>query len=173
MNHDSPNSQDAIQILSEVRTVLLIDWPHTGVPRALLESGFQVVGYSPDRYSNAELVSERPADEIATVYSPLDSSEKNFLVFRKRDSPPDQVDAVVVYRPAEEIPAIITKHVLPLHARVLWLQPPIDSGDAQLLAAQHRLHFVQGVDIATTARLAKREFKSAPPGSTPASGTNR
>jgi predicted CoA-binding protein len=156
MNNDSRETCDALQVLSEVSTVLLIDWPHVGVPRALLESGFRVFGYSPDQYSNAELAAERPADEIATVYPPQDLSEKNFLVFRKRDSPLRQVDAVVVYRPAEEIPAIVMKHLLPLHARVLWLQPPIDSRDAAALAAEHHLHFVQGVDVATTARMANR-----------------
>jgi hypothetical protein len=157
MNSNSPDSRDALEILSQVRSVLLIDWPHTGVPRALLESEFQVLGYAPDRYSNAELARERPADEFVTVYAPKDSSEKNFLVFRKRDSPPDHVDAVVVYRPAEEVHAIVMKHVLPLHARVLWLQPPIDSRDARLLAAEHRLRFVQGVDIAETARMVRHE----------------
>ena len=160
MKNDLPDSREALLILRGVRSVLLIDWPHTGVPRALLESGFQVFGYSPDRYSNAELARERPADEFVTVYSPKDSSEKNFLVFRKRDSPPGQVDAVAVYRPAEEIPAIVIKHVLPLHARVLWLQPPIDSSDAQVVAAEHRLHFVQGVDIATTARMAHHDRRT-------------
>lgn len=156
MNHDTPDSREALEILSEVTSVLLIDWPHTGVPRALVESGFQVFGYSPDRYSDAELTREPPADEFARVYPPQDSSEKHFLVFRKRDSPPDRVDAVCVYRPAEEIPAIISKHVLPLHARVLWLQPPINSSEAEFLAAERQLQFVQGVDIVTTARIAHR-----------------
>jgi len=160
MNNDSPDTRDAVQILRSLRSVLLIDWPHTGVPRALLESGFHVFGYSPDRYSNAELARERPADELVTVYPPQGSSEKNFLVFRKRDTPPDHVDAVAVYRPAEEIPAIITKHVLPLRARVLWLQPPIESSDAQRLAAERGLRFVQGVDIATTARMVFQERKT-------------
>jgi len=160
MNNDSPAGRDALQVLSQVRSVLLIDWPHVGIPRALLESGFEVFGYAPDRYSDAKLAQERPAGEFVTVYPPHDSSEKNFLVFRKRDLPPDRVDAVAVYRPAEEIPAIIIKHVLPLHAGVLWLQPPTESSEAQLLAAEHELHFVQGVDLARTARMAHQARKT-------------
>jgi predicted CoA-binding protein len=112
-----------------------------------------VYGASPGRYSSAELLDAPPEKgEAASVFPPESEGETSFLVFRRLDAAPPSVDVVAVYRPAEEIPGIIAAQVLPLGARILWLQPPITSAEARRTAADRGLRFVEGVDIATTAR---------------------
>jgi hypothetical protein len=39
------------ELLEKARTVLLVDWPSTAVPRALLEARLAVFGFSPGGYS--------------------------------------------------------------------------------------------------------------------------
>ncbi len=141
------------RVLEAATSVLLIDWPNTGVPRALVEAGFTVFCYCPDSYSAAEIVAEQPADADAQdVYVPEGDEGSGSLVFRPIEGRPDAIDLVCVYRPPEELPGIIEKHVLPLGATTLWLQPPITSTEARGLAAEHGLDFVEGADIAETAR---------------------
>lgn len=151
MSGPGPEQTDAIEVLRTVRSVLLVDWPNAGVPRALLEAGLIVYGASPGRYSSAELLDAPPGKGDAASVFPPDEGETSFLVFRRLDAPPLAVDAVAVYRPSAEIPGIIATQVLPLGARILWLQPPITSAEARRLAAGH-FFFIEGVDIATTAR---------------------
>jgi hypothetical protein len=144
---------DALDVLRTVRSVLLVDWPNAGVPRALLEAGLIVYGTSPGRYSSAELLDAPPEKgNAASVFPPEGEGETSFLVFRRLDAAPPSVDVVAVYRPSAEIPGIIAVQVLPLGARVLWLQPPITSSEARRTAADRGILFIEGVDLATTAR---------------------
>jgi hypothetical protein len=148
-----PEQPDVLELLRTVRSILLVDWPNAGVPRALLEAGLIVYAACPGRYSLAELLDAPPdKGEVASVLPPESEGETSFLVFRRLDAPPPSVDVVAVYRPSEEIPGIITAQVLPLGARILWLQPPITSSEARRTAADRGLRFIEGVDIATTAR---------------------
>lgn len=121
-------------ILKDAKTILLVDWPNPGVPKSLLKAGFTVFGYSPDRYSAIE------------------QNDKGELVFRKLEDPPASVDIVNVYRPEEEHAAIINSRVLPLKAKVLWLQPPVVSAKTAALAAEYGLMFVEGSDIVDVAK---------------------
>lgn len=123
------------QVLEKFRVVLLVDWPNPGVPISLLKAGFTVIGYSPDSYSQASI-------EII-------GDKKEKLVFKKLDMPPDEVDIVNIFRPEEEHSAIIDRHVLPLKAKVIWLQPPVSSVKTATLAAENGLIFIEGRDIAT------------------------
>jgi predicted CoA-binding protein len=139
--------------LEAAQTILLVDWPSTTVPRALLEAGFTVLGYCPDRFSAAELVAERPDNvEPASIFPPQGEGERGYLVFRVREDRTSHVDLVNTYRPAAELPGIVAKLVLPLGARALWLQPPGTSAEARRLADERGLAFVEGVDIAEVAR---------------------
>lgn len=126
--------EDCRNILKNATTILLVDWPSPDVPFALLKAGFKVFSYSPGRYSAAE----------------IDGKEK--IVFRKLDGQPGLVDIVNVYRPEEEHAAIIADHVLPLKAKVLWLQLPVTSAKTRQLARENGLMFVEGGDIADVAR---------------------
>jgi len=146
------------QILETAKTILLVDWPNQGVPRTLLNAGFTVFCFSPHRYSVAAVVAEWPNDaDQHNVFLPKSEDDKGYLVFRQFDGRPDSVDIVNVYRPEEELAAILTNHVLPLHAKALWLQPPVMSVEAQRLAKEHDLIFIEGSDIAEIARSLGRE----------------
>ena len=86
---------------------MLIDWPHPGVPRALFNAGFTVFGYSPYRYSMAQLVDELPQGTAEKdSFPPRNKEEKGYLIFQKLDYRPESVDIVNVYRPEEELPRI-------------------------------------------------------------------
>ncbi len=60
---------------------------------------------------------------------------------------PDPIDIVYIYRPEEEHASLITNHVLPLHAKVIWLQPPVTSIKTRDLAKEYGITFIEGVDI--------------------------
>ena len=94
------------EILAKARKILLIDWPNTNVPTELVEQGFKVFCYSPGRYTQTEI-------------------EKSQLVFMELENRPPSVDIVNIYRPEDEHEVIITKQILPLEAKVIWLHPPI------------------------------------------------
>jgi predicted CoA-binding protein len=144
---------DPSEILKRSKTVLLVDWPSPGVPRALLEAGFTVYGFSPHRYSAARLTPDRPDGvDAGSIFPPRDG-ERGYLVFRKLEGPPSSVDIVNTYRPPAELPGILSNHVLPLRARALWLQPPGASPEARRMAVEHGLAFVEGSDIAEVARV--------------------
>jgi hypothetical protein len=139
---------DPAQILEAAKSILLVDWPTTGVPRALVDAGFTVFGHSPSGYKQATIETDRPPHlGPRSVFPPKDAGETGFLVFRSLDAPPSSVDIVNVYRPAEEIAGIFASLVIPLGARALWLHPPVTSADGQRMAVQRGLHFVEGVDI--------------------------
>jgi hypothetical protein len=147
------HATDARRSLEVSRRILLVDWPHVGVPRALIGAGFTVFGYSPGGFSAAEVVAEAPAgDDSKSVFPPKREGETGYLVFRKLAAPPASVDLVCVYRPENELEGIIAQHVVPLGAKTLWLQPPVTSGAARRIAAERGFEFVQGLDIAETIR---------------------
>jgi len=143
------NSTDPKKVLSAANKILLIDWPNPGVPRKLLNTGFTVFCYSPGLYSVAELVTEYPSELNQKNIFPGNKDE-GYLIFRPLEGPPDSVNIVNVYRPEDEHPDIITKHVLPLHAKVLWLQSAT-SEKTRSLAEENGLVFIEGYDIAEVA----------------------
>ena len=143
---------DPKQILAAAKRILLIDWPSTTMVRTLVANGFTVFSYSPDKYSEATVTADPPTDlDGVNVIPPKDGTEKGYLVFRRLNAAPGNIDIVCVYRPAEELPGIIERHVFPLGARTLWLHPPNKSADAARIAKEHGLDFVEGSDIAEVA----------------------
>jgi predicted CoA-binding protein len=126
---------DLKSILEKIHTILLVDWPNRDVPRSLAQAGFTVFSYSPGTYSQALIETTLPA------------SMEDGLIFRSIDHAPDAVDLVMIYRPPEEHAAIIRDQVLPLGAKLIWLQPPVESPKTKEIADEHGLNFVQGHDI--------------------------
>ncbi len=124
------------EILENANTILLVDWPGTEVPQALLTAGFKVFSYSPGKYSIAI----------------LKTGEKEGLTFKELDKRPEKVDIVNIFRPEEEHDAIIAEHVLPLKAKVIWLHPPVTSAKTAEIAGKHDLIFIEGDDIAAIAK---------------------
>ena len=143
------NSTDPKKVLSAAKKILLIDWPNPSVPRKLLNAGFTVFCYSPDLYSAEELVTEYPSELNQKNIFPGNKDE-GYLIFRPLAGAPDSVNIVNVYRPENEHADIITKHVLPLHAKVLWLQSAT-SAKTRSLAEENGLVFIEGYDIAEIA----------------------
>ena len=124
---------DPTQILRSAKSILLVDWSSPDVPRALVEAGFEVFTASPGRYSVVEL-------------------DQDHLNFRRLTDRPAHVDIVNVYRPEDEHEAIVANHLIPLGAKVLWLQPSITRVTARQLALQHGFQLVEDVDIASVVR---------------------
>ncbi|HEY8930357.1 MAG TPA: CoA-binding protein [Mucilaginibacter sp.] len=120
-------------LLKNTRTILLVDWPSTELPLALLKAGFEVYSYSPDNYSKAELNRD---------------GKLNFVNLKK---PPASVDIVNIFRPEEEHNEIIAKHVVLLGAKGIWLHPPVMSSFAGTLAKKLNLGFIEGINIADAA----------------------
>lgn len=58
---------------------------------------------------------------------------------------------VNTYRPVNELPGIVTNLVIPLSAKVMWLQPPTTSEEVNQLAAERGITLVEGIDIAEVA----------------------
>jgi|SRR5215468_6539644 len=93
------------ELLRDVTTVLVIDWPSRDVPETLARAGFEVVvrsGAGPDDYS---------------VYE-LDSTG---AVTRRKGCAPEKADLVYAHRPASELPAIIAT-AKTIHAKAIWMQ---------------------------------------------------
>jgi len=123
---------DPFQILKNAKTILLVDWPDIGLPMAVLNAGFEVLSYSPDQYSKAEVKDGK-------------------VVFNQIEGRPGQVDVVNIFRPEAEYDEIIKKHVLPLGAKTVWLHPPVTLKFKNELAEKYGIEFVEGVNIADVA----------------------
>ena len=141
------NMTDQKKILETAKSILLIDWPNPDVPRSLLNAGFKVFCYSPNHYTEAEILAEYPNDINQKSIFPPKNKEEGYLVFRQLDGQPDSIDIVNVYRPEEEHAEIIANHLLRLGAKVLWLHPPVTSAKTRSLAKEHGLIFIEGSDI--------------------------
>jgi uncharacterized protein len=146
------NMTDAIEILRKASSVLLVDWPNTGVPRALLDAGLMVFGSSPAGYSRAQLTPAQPDESRSDVVFAPEADQTGYLVFQRLSAAPPSVDVVCVYRPATELRGIVERLLTPLRAGTLWLQPPIRSDEARALADDLGILFVEGIDIAEAAR---------------------
>ena len=138
-------------LLNSAKKILLIDWRDATVPRTLVDAGFTVFCYSPNGYTQAEVLDKIPTDVNAKNILPPKNNEKGYLVFRPLSVAPDSIDIVNIYRPEAEHSQIIAKHVLPLHANVIWLQS-LTSETTRSLANECGLTFIEGHDIADVAR---------------------
>lgn len=125
-----------VKVLKNAKTILLIDWPDKSVPMALLKAGFMVISYSPGKY---------------TLLSYETSYAEDKLVFNDLEGTPGEVEIVNIFRPEQEHQEIFERHVLPLKAKAVWLQPPLTSSKTASLAKTHHLIFIEGYDIAATA----------------------
>jgi hypothetical protein len=138
----------ALELLpEEVNTILLVDWPGADIPRALVQAGFTVYSYSPDGYKQVLIEKTQPHSSHSDLKPGADSGKSDRLVFQSMDHPPAAVDLVTIYRPPEEHAAIIKDHVIPLAAKTIWLQPPVESPETKMIANELGLIFVQGHDI--------------------------
>lgn len=140
---------DPIEILRSATNILLVDWPDPSVPRALLNAGFTVFGFSPGGFSTAKVVADQPLGQNS--FPPRNTGEKGYLIFQKTSNPPHAIDIINIYRPPEEHAAIIEKHASPLKVKAVWLHPPVASALTAKLAAEKGLTFIEGINIVEAA----------------------
>ena len=125
------------QILKNAQNILLVDWPNVDLPISLLKAGFTVFSYAPDNYSIAAIKTEDGKDK---------------LMFKALAGQPHEVDIVNIFRPENEHEEIISRHVLPLKAKIIWLQPPVTSTNTAAWATQNGLIFIEGADLVALAK---------------------
>jgi hypothetical protein len=113
------------QLPEEVNIILLVDWPSADIPCSLVQAGFTVYSYSPDGYKQVLIATAKPVDR-GVVHAAELRTGKDKLVFRPMDHSPESVDLVTIYRPPEEHAVIIRDHVIPLAAKSIWLQSPLN-----------------------------------------------
>jgi predicted CoA-binding protein len=130
---------DALRLLREAESVVLVDWPSPDVPESLARAGVTVFvkgGPGPRDYAAREL-------------------RKGEVVSRALDDRPQHADLVYAYRPLSELPGIIAIGK-ELGAHVLWWQSATGDADesrqARELAEQAGLAYVDDVYIADAAR---------------------
>jgi len=96
---------NAKDLLENVRSVLVIDWPSKDVPESLVRAGFQVTvkgGPGPEDFHAYELVNGE-------------------VVSRRIGKSPDQVDLVYSHRPLAELAEIVAS-AKGLGAKAVWTQ---------------------------------------------------
>jgi predicted CoA-binding protein len=112
----TPSTDSLLQIYEETSTIAVVGLssnehkPANIVPRYLQEQGYRIIPVNPREES---LLGERSYPSLSDVQEP--------------------VDLVLVFRPAEEAPAI-AEAAVELGARTLWLQDGIVSEAARAIA---------------------------------------
>src|SRR6476620_7463651 len=110
---------DQNEVLRSANSILLVDWASPSVPRTLVELGFKVFCASPGRYSVVEVVPEPPEGVDSGDIVPPQQEEQGYIVFRRLNERPANIDIVNVYRPESEHAGIVANLVIPLSAKVM------------------------------------------------------
>ena len=110
------------QILEHANSILLVDATDVGIPQALIALGLIVFCFLSGCYMRA-YIKDIPRE----------------LFFMMTDEPLSSVDIVMIFCPAPEHADIIRDHVLPLKARIVFLQSPFASHEARQLAIKNGL----------------------------------
>lgn len=142
---------DALELLRDSSTVVLIDWPDRDIPDTLARSGFNV--FSDEGPGRGYTAYEANGDAVSRL---------------SVDEPPKQADIVYAHRPVEELPSIIDR-ARAMNANAVWLQsgrdhtggrdprgcwlPPAESRRARELVESAGLNYVDAPYIADVARL--------------------
>lgn len=105
---------NAKEILKNVETVLVIDWPSQDVPDALTLAGFKVV------------VKGGPGPEDYFAHEMKDGKFESRRVSR----PPERADLVYSYRPLSELPGIVAL-AKALRATTIWTQSGLSAAGTE------------------------------------------
>jgi predicted CoA-binding protein len=120
-----PTPEDLRRIYAETRTIAVVGAsadeakPAHRIPRYLAGQGYRIIPVNP---RGGEILGERARPSLAAVGEP--------------------VDVVLVFRPAEEVPAV-ARDAVAIGARVLWLQSGIVSEEGAAIARAGGLEVVQ------------------------------
>jgi predicted CoA-binding protein len=107
-------------VLANVSSVLLIDYPGTVVPETVARAGYQTTAH------------EGPGEDEYYSYAVGGDGE---VVRKHIGRPPARVDLVYTYRPVDELPAIVA-FAVELGARACWFQDDGSQADARILAGE-------------------------------------
>jgi predicted CoA-binding protein len=131
--------KEALRILRETESVVLVDWPSPEVPEALVRAGITVFvkgGPGPRDYAAREL-------------------RDGEVVSRPLGERPERADLVYAYRPLQELSNIVAIGQ-ELGARALWWQSdtagPEGSRQAREIASRAGLAYVDDVYIVDAVR---------------------
>jgi predicted CoA-binding protein len=131
---ENPSDDELRKIYDDVTTIAVVGAsdnrgkPAFAIPRQLKDLGYRIVPVNP---KGGEILGER--------------------AYRSLDDVDIPIDAVDVFRPAEETPEI-AREAVKAGARVLWLQEGIVSEDAARIARDGGLTAVMGICMGATAR---------------------
>jgi|SRR5947208_3515065 len=129
---------DVLALLSETKTVVLIDWPSREVPDTLARHGFTVISdEGPETYA----AYEAHADDVRR---------------RSVDGLPQSAEIVYAYRPIDELPDIV-ETATTVGATAVWLDSagdlaPADAARAREIVEGAGLVFVTEPSILDAAR---------------------
>ncbi len=93
---------------------------HT-VPRYLQQHGYKIIPVNP--FGGEELLGEKVYNKVSEIEG--------------------QVDLVVIFRPATEVPAVVEDVLIRNDVQGIWLQEGITCPTAKQLASQRKLIFVE------------------------------
>jgi len=130
----NPSDDELRTIYDRVATIAVVGAsdnpgkPAFAIPRQLKDLGYRIVPVNP---KGGEILGER--------------------AYRSLDDVDVPIDAVDVFRPAEETPEI-ARQAVKAGAKVLWLQEGIVSDEAARIAREGGLTAVMGICMGATAR---------------------
>jgi len=107
-------------VLANVSSVLLIDYPGTVVPETVARAGYQTTAH------------EGPGEDEYYSYSVGGDGQ---VAREHLGRAPTRVDLVYTYRPVGELPAIVA-FAVELGARACWFQDDGSEADAEILAGE-------------------------------------
>lgn len=119
-------SDDVLPILQTFRTIAVVGMSRDpskaahGIPKALQTAGFRVIPVNP--HAGEELLGER--------------------VYRALGDVPEPIEVVLVFRPSAEAEGI-ARQAVRVGARALWLQLGIHSAEAERIARDAGLLYVE------------------------------
>jgi predicted CoA-binding protein len=119
--------------LKDARTVVLIDYPDRDVPDTLARAGYEVLvqgGPAPEDYSSFVVEGDHVSE-------------------KRTGSPPQHADIVYVFRPVEELPAIVER-AQRMGARIVWCE--VGSEDARRIVEDANLAYIDSPSIVDAAR---------------------
>jgi predicted CoA-binding protein len=102
------------ELLTDVKDVLVIDWPSKDVPEALARAGLHV------------FVRGGPAPDDCSVYE----ADSAGAVIRRKGKAPEKADVVYAHRPLSELPTIIAT-AKAVHAKAIWTQSGLSAAGSK------------------------------------------
>lgn len=114
--------------------VLLVDWPHHGLPSALIAAGARVFGLSPRTGALGMFIAGTPGED-------------GHLFFRRLHEPVTDIDIVAVHGEPDQLLRLLATLVLPIGARAIWVTNSARDVDTQAMATLAGVVWLEGDDL--------------------------